>query len=216
MIIGRTAPVRFQGPLGDVVSDQTPSEAVKRVQRLMQSISALTATPDYDPSKDTPGKVGFYTASGLYAMSSDFVKKGVPAIPVVGGISGSIVNLLQTIPGVSDVAEGIIGNVDHCLRDRRGGISDPCSFEAAWDAIKLTAPDKLKQYVINPIRSGAASIDAYLKPIDDRLKSGGTPGAVAIQPLVMKWSPSGVQYPPGTVGVRDPILGKFRLIAPPK
>lgn len=205
MIYGQQ--VTLAGP----ISSQPPSEAVKNLQKVMLAISKLANEPDYDPTRGgvypISGKVGFHVASGLYAMAHDLANQGV-RIPVIG----DVVNKLINFPGVSAARS--------CLRDRFGKY-DPCSFEGIWNIVKLADEDWLRRNVVNPIRDGAGDIDRVLKPIADRMKTEGgagkTEGGAGMQTLVFNPNlVTATAFPDGTVAVRDPILGKYRLIAPAK
>lgn len=193
MIFGHVISSRPYGSgFGDIVSEQSVSEPVKNLQSIMTLIAGLMRQPDYSAHQDTPGKVGFYTASGLLAMAID----GVANIPVIKTFWNEVI--------------GRVGA--DCVRDRmRSGI-DVCNMENAWDLIKAGDPDWLKKNVIDPIRSGAASIKSALQAVADRIPKPTPPGGIVPMQVVATFTPSA--YPPGTVGVRDPILGKYRLITP--
>lgn len=195
MIFGQT--IGLGGPIGD----QVPSPAVKDMQNVMLAISKLLNEPDYDP-KTIDGRVGLWTTSALYAMSHDLAGKGVN-IPVIG----EIINKLINFPGVE---QGL-----SCLRDREGDITDPCSFEMIWKAIKLIDEKWLVTHITTPIANGAVKINSVLKPLAERLpgaSSSGPPRAQHAGMVQMQLLPI---YPKGTVAVRDPALGKYRLLSPP-
>ncbi len=191
------------GNLGDVVSEQSSSAAVKRVQLILQKISTFTNDGDFDP-KSTHGRVNMNTAFALWSVT----RKGLAQIPVLN----TVVDDIQSLPGFKDVLS--------CLNKRKGF----CSFDSAWTIAKY-APNSegedpgwaLRDYIINPIRAGAAQIDVALKPIADQLLPGGTPDAAppfVFQQLVVKYVPFPGAYPEGSVAIRDPLLGKYRIIAP--
>jgi hypothetical protein len=190
---------------------------------VMTAIARVTNVSDYDPAGDPPGKVGFFTASALYAMASDFTQQGLPAMPVIGGFTGKISSMLRDTPALGTILnliEGLGGKIDSCLRKRRGGTFTPCSFEQIFEAARLLAPEKLNSIVIQPIRDAALDINKYLEPIADRFATGDTGSKDFISALKAGTSrifdpPTALSLPAGTVGIRDPARGTFRLIAPP-
>jgi hypothetical protein len=193
MIIGQA--------LGDVVSEQsttdTKGKAVKKMQQVMQSISAMTGNANY--AGDTSGRVGMKTTHALYVMGYD----GLAEIPIISWITDK----LKNAPG--------IGHLLDALHSRS-------TFDAAWTILKyLPGEDELGQWlkenIITPIRTAAASAEGSLNLVLDQLQPGGGGGGEYIfDPLVVKFDYDAVKYPEGTVAIRDPILGKYRLIAPVK
>ena len=180
------------GGLGDVVSEQSSSAAVKRVQLILQNISAFTGDGDFDP-KSTHGRVNMNTAFAVISV----VRKGLAEIPVLA----SIVAGLNQIPGLSTV----LGS--------RGG------FDVAWTAAKYSYPAELKTYLIDPIRSAAAAIDIVLKPIAAALAPGGTTTTTQYQitPYQVEYvafTPSPGGYAAGSFAIRDPGTSKYRILTP--
>lgn len=205
MIIGHTYGVGF----GDVVSDQSPSTAVSNVQKALNMIAALTGR-DYGVGSPT-GRVDQKTASALFAVVHDGVEGlSESSIPVVGGLTQNIINIVGSVPGLSLA----VGKVRECLRDRKQNGID-CSFPLIWNAIEAYDPQWLTSNVIEPIRKAASTINGKLEPIVNKLQQKKQPGTTPPRLITTTLLPVSEMYPSGTVAVRDPVMGKYRLIAPP-
>ena len=165
--------VAFDG-LGDVVTEQAPSQSVKSLQNTLVSISNLaasrvafrkgTAAKDYNPyvgkrGDDVPGRVGFYTTSALAALIMD----GLISISSIPGAGDFLNNLLE------DAGLSITAVQKSCWRDRiRDGSwhsVDGCNMENVWDGWKEADPETLKELVIDPIRNNANMISLVLKRV---------------------------------------------------
>lgn len=205
MIIGRPVQV-----LGDSAA---ASQSVKDLQTVLNAIAAYTGG-DYGVGTPT-GKVDHKTASALWKVVSDGVEGLSEAnIPVLSQLVSTMDSIVSRIPIVGEAVSRVRG----CLDDRYGGVTDPCSFEAIWKGIKLYDASWHQTNLVNPIRNAAAQAHSVLKPVADRLRpSGATPTTplVKVATLIPGLVATG-GYPPGTVAIRDPILGKYRLIAPAK
>ncbi len=207
MIIGHR--VEFAG----VVSDQTKSSSVEALQKILVKIAQITGNKDYDPyyggkyrgtggslGYDNPGKVGFYTVSALAMLTLD----GVVKIPHVSGFLGSV---KKYTGGILDVHDRI--------RDNKLD----SSLELGWDAWKATDPASLKAYVIDPIRDGAAKIEALLRPVAAALPSTApSTGKPKVRAWLAKTAETRItavehtDYPGGTVAIFDPAIKQYRLL----
>ena len=184
MIIGHRQPA--------VLGDTKPATApVKNLQKTMILIDQLFGGKNkYAPTKNN--------------------KTILPtqATGKVGKTTASGLYLISTegvaqIPGIS----AIFDLMPNLTRNRD-------VFEAVWKGIEASRPEWHQENLVDPIRNAAASVDSILK-----VTAQGASGPTGIRSLAIKRFPGGITqittpYPEGTVAVRDPILGKFRLLAP--
>lgn len=154
-------------------------------------IAELTGDSKYSPCS-VDGKVGKCTTFALVQV----VRSGLAEIPLVS----KLVGLLNRIPGVSTV------------------LNNYTAYSYAVDAAELGYEDELMD-IYETVRDGIEAVNPILEAVANRLHLPDVPGATRPGMVTMQIAP-GVQmqqqqsYPPGTVAVRDPLLGKYILLAP--
>jgi len=158
--------------------------SVATLQSLLLAISHLVGRDGINPGR-TDGVLNFKTAWAL----RNVVKHGIAQIPVVGKIT----KVLGLVPeGPAKIAYG------------------------ASDAVR----DEVNQLVL----TSAVEIASILAPVKLRLQSGSAPApssggsSYPSRFVVAHLGPvkagGQIKYPPGTVAIRDPMIGKYRILYP--
>lgn len=187
MIIGSTL-------RGDVVSDQPATAGVRLMQDAMIALSRAKNDPNFAKNMtSSDGKVGARTVYSLIKIS----QAGLGAIPVIGGVLNSTVGLpLKAAAWNYEV------------------------FTSAWNAARDSYGSDLLTYVIQPIASAAAAINTSIGSILRSIVPQTTPPSTTppstswlttVGPIKATYE---IHYPPGTVGVRNPLIGKFHILIP--
>lgn len=163
---------------------QSVNTSVQKLQQLLQAIAKLLGNENYGVTT-ADGKVGPSTTFALINLSLD----GVAKIPVLN----KVLDTVKRVPGTSEV-----------LRNRS-------YFVKAMNAADCTGLADVAS-VYNTIISGANSIAPVLNAIVTAAPSTGIDPRFVVATL-----PADVRtitYPPGTVAIYEPAIGKYRLLIP--
>lgn len=186
--------------LGRNVTFGTPTDAVKTLQGLFLELQKITGQASYNPlpvGKTVPdGEVHFQTVRAILFAADDLREK-LPGF-----------NLLDDIPGLGDLISFVRGVF--------GGVFG----EVAWAAL----PSDVKSTIVNQVKALASALDNKITQAIAALAGGGTSAAqralqmTAVAPTQASqttYTPeTQTKYPPGSVAVRDPVAGVFRILVP--
>lgn len=199
MIIGSTFGVAKPSP--HIIDNQVDNQAVRQMQAVMILLKNATGNQEFARFSTPDGKVGARVVWGLYQIT----KKGVAQIPVLGTVVNSIVN----------TATSIIPLVNLNKYESTASSPGP-GFTELWNAALTFESDWLWSNVVNPIIDGAAAISSKLDSALSGLNTGsgsgsGTNWLTTVAPVAATYQ---THYPPGTVGVRNPLIGKYHILIP--
>jgi hypothetical protein len=198
MIFGTTIQFMDHGEFG-----QSPSD-VKKLQEAFKAIQTKTGDKGFDPGA-IDGTIRKETVFALvYTVNK---VKGAPGISDLFG-------LINKIPKAGTFISMVLNLVG----------TDRGAMNGAWTAMEFASSGTQKS-VMDFIASHAgtaakavALVGAFLgagaatKP----LPPGAFPTSPGTQQVVQTTSTGAGTFPPGSVAVRDPALGKFRIVTPAK
>jgi len=192
MIIGQKT-VTFQG--GGLGASTSPTNAVKRMQQLLMVVAELTGDTKYRPC-GVDGKVGKCTVFALVQV----VRSGLAKIPVVSTILGTLDTIIKNVPGVGGALDSIL--------------NDYGTYKYAMAGAEEIFPAETME-IYETVRDAANAVAPILEAVANKLQLPDFPGGMT----TMQINPDAlvqqqITYPPGTVAVRDPLLGKYILLAP--
>jgi hypothetical protein len=198
MIFGAT--IQFMGHDGFGQS----SSDIKKLQETFKAIQTKTGDKGFNP-----GTVdGTMRKETVFALVYTVNKvKGAPGI-------SDLFNLINKIPKAGFFIDFVIDRVG----DNRG------AMDIAWSAMELASAGTQKSvmdFVANnasAFAKAAALVGVFL---------GAATGTAPLPGTFTTFSPTGIQklaptipgvgtFPPGSVAVRDPALGKYRIVTPAK
>ncbi len=191
----------FADPLNKAVAGSSLGAApgaLSRLQKTLQAVAILFNDANYNPGR-TDGVADFNTAWALASVAHDASVR----------IPGPLGDLLGTITGLAtrDRSYAMLA-YSAAPAEINGFVGDVAD---AVDQVLSEAFSRLRglpgnQQTLEALR--AIITGAPLPPMP------GVPTAPTIPPrqIIRVFTPRVDQYPAGTVAVRDPAVGKFRLL----